>query len=418
MLKRRRLSNEWLLSETIPATGERKMHMNEQLLAACQAAYPAFLSLWEQLVNQDSGSEDADGLAKVGELVDAKLQSLGLQTKRHPAKDGAFHLTGELAGDGESTILLLAHLDTVFAKGTAQERPFSLDGEWAYGPGVSDCKSGVALALQAVELLQQFSCHSYKKITCFFNCDEEISSPTSKELIVELAKQHDYALCLEPGGVGDGVTVSRKGAAKLVVEVAGKASHAGSDPDKGVNALLELANQLQRQSALGDEKMQTTVTFTQGRGGEKLNVVPDYATAAADVRVVYDSELARVARAAAAIAAEPAVAGAKVTARLETRRPPFPPNEKTAWLAARAQAIYTELGKTLKTSGAGGASDANWAAATGTAVLDSLGPVKGGPNHTPAEKVKLDSVVPRLYLLVRLCEELGSKKRESGGDSI
>ena len=389
--------------------------MDEQLLAVCQAAYPDFVSLWETLVNQDSGSDDAEGLVKVGELVEAKLQSLSLLTNRHPAREGAFHLSSELSGGGECSLLLLAHLDTVFAKGTAQERPFAMDGEWAYGPGASDCKSGVVLALQAMGILQQRSCQSYKKITCFFNCDEEISSPTSKELIVELAKQHDYVLCLEPGGVGDGVTVARKGAAKLVVEVAGKASHAGSDPDKGVNALLELANQLQRQSALGDENMHTTVTFTQGCGGEKLNVVPDYAMAAADVRVVYDSELARVARAAAAIAADPAVTGAKVTARLETRRPPFPPNEKTAQLAATAQAIYGELGKTLQTSSAGGASDANWAASVGTAVLDSLGPVKGGPNHTPAEKAKLDSIVPRLYLLVRLCEALGSNKKESEG---
>lgn len=157
-----------------------------------------------------------------------------------------------------------------------------------------------------------------------------------------------------------------------------------------------------------DLKSCTTIVFTKATAGDRLNVVPDYAEAWADVRAVYTEEFDRIESEVQALAASPIIPGTNTAITLKRGRPPFMPNEGTQMLIARAEKIYAEIGRTLKNSGAGGGSDANLAAA-GAIVLDSLGPVKGGPNHTADEKARLESLVPRLYLLVRLIMELGNE---------
>ena len=384
----------------------------KELLAACQQILPQYLKVWERLVNIDSGSGYSPGLRAAGEVVGAFCAEQGMAIEHFPCGESgeAFHLCARVEGNGEKSVLLLAHLDTVFPPGTARERPFRTDAEWAYGPGVSDCKGGVALALCAAALLKEREISGYRQVTCFFNCDEEISSPGSREIIMDLARRHDYVLSLEPGQSNDGVVAWRKGVGKLKVTVAGKPSHDGSDPEKGCNALLELMNQISRMSALAAPERQTTITFTQARSGERLNVVPDFAEAWADVRVVYPGEFDRVEKEARRTAEQTQVLGTKVTVSLKRDRPPFAPNEGTERLIALAEKIYLEIGRTLEKSGVGGASDANLAADAGAMVLDSLGPVKGGPNHTPEEKTLLNSIVPRLYLLIRMIQELGGGK--------
>lgn len=383
----------------------------QAILEQCEQVRPEFLQLWGELVNIDSGSDYSPGLRQVGEIVGAFCRQQGMDTEYHPmaAADGKFNITARAVGTGTKSILLLAHMDTVFPEGTAAARPFRTDGEWAYGPGVSDCKGGVVLALYAMHILKKMDLSCYRHITCCFNCDEEISSPGSRDLIMELARRHDYVLCLEPGQANDGVIAWRKGVAKLKVTVAGKASHSGSDPDKGCNALLELTHQINKMSILANVDKQTTVVFTKMAAGDRLNVVPDYAEAWADVRAVYTEEFDRIESEALKLAASPAVPGTSTTVTLKRGRPPFMPNEGTQLLIARAEKIYAEIGRTLKNSGAGGGSDANLAAAAGAIVLDSLGPVKGGPNHTPDEKARLEALAPRLYLLVRLIMELGNE---------
>ncbi|EGO65097.1 glutamate carboxypeptidase [Acetonema longum] len=381
------------------------------ILEQCEQIRPEFMRLWEKLVNIDSGSDYSPGLRQVAEIVGEFCARQGMEITYHPvaAADGKCNVTARAAGTGTKSILLLAHMDTVFPVGTAAARPFRTDAEYAYGPGVSDCKGGVVLALYTMHILKKMNNSSYRHVTCCFNCDEEISSPDSRDLIMELAKRHDYVLCLEPGQANDGVIAWRKGVAKLKVTVAGKASHSGSDPDKGCNALLELSHQINRISMLANRDKETTVTFTKMAAGDRLNVVPDYAEAWADVRAVYAEELDRIEREAQALAASATVAGTRTAVELRRGRPPFFPNEGTQQLIDKAKKIYAELGRSLSQSGAGGGADANLAAAAGAIVLDSLGPVKGGPNHTADEKARLDSLAPRLYLLVRLITALGGE---------
>ncbi|MDU4959089.1 MAG: M20/M25/M40 family metallo-hydrolase [Sporomusaceae bacterium] len=154
----------------------------------------------------------------------------------------------------------------------------------------------------------------------------------------------------------------------------------------------------------------TTLHFTTFHAGERTNVIPDYAVAKADIRVVDPLELDRIEREARRLAAGTTIADTTVSVSLHRNNPPFPQNAGTDRLIAKAQSIYGELDRTLLVTGAGGASDANWAASAGATVIDGLGPVKGGPNHTVHEKTKLDSIVPRLYLLTRLFMELGAGK--------
>ena len=364
------------------------------------------MKLWEQLVNVDSGSGHSPGLRRVAEILEQKLTENAFAVTRHPVNgpDGEFHLVAERRGKGRASILFMAHMDTVFAPGTAAERPFTVNGEWAHGPGVSDCKAGIVTVVHGLKLLKNFD--DFKTITVLFNCDEEIGSPSSQQLIIDLAAQHEYVLSYEPGGTGDGVTTARKGNGILHLQTFGKNAHAGSDPDKGRNALMELVWQLDRMADLGDASKKTTVTFTRSSCGDRINVVPDKAEAWADVRVFYPEELDRLDTAIAAVSQTRRISDCRVEASLERSRPPFPPNPGTDKLAALAKTIYTEIGRQLTSGPAGGASDVNYAVLGGGIALDSLGPAKGGSNHCPEEKAHIPTVAPRMYLLVRLVEEL------------
>jgi len=383
--------------------------LDQQLYVRCQGVQGEFMKIWERLVNIDTGTGYGEGLAEVGNIVSNFLTDRGVEFRTIPADDPTtgFHIIATIVGNGTGSVLAMAHMDTVFPVGTAAKRPFRVDGEWAYGPGVSDCKGSVALCLYAMKLLQETDRDKYGKITCLFNCDEEIGSPSSRSLIKQLALEHDYVLCCEPGQFGDGLVLSRKGSAELKVEVQGRASHAGNAPQDGRNAIMELINQVQQMSRLENSDKKTTLNFTTIKGGDRNNVIPDYALATADVRVVYPEELDRIEAEAARITQRTIVLDTMVKATLRRHNPPFPRNEGTDRLIAKAQAIYGEIGMSLKVNDAGGASDANWAASAGATVIDGLGPVKGGINHTDKERTNINSVIPRLYLLTRLFMELG-----------
>lgn len=396
------VGNHGLLASPLPIC---EVSVND-LLQRCEAELPELMKLWEQVVNVDSGSGHVPGLRKVAEILEQKLMESSFAVTRRPVNgpDGEFNLVGQRQGKGKASILFMAHMDTVFGPGTAAERPFTVDGEWAHGPGVSDCKAGIVTVVHGLKLLKDFD--GFKTITVLFNCDEEIGSPDSKDLIVELAKQHDYVLSFEPGSEADGVTTARKGNAKLHLQTFGKNSHAGSDPDKGRNALMELVWQIDQLADLGDPDKKTTVTFTKASCGDRINVVPDKAEAWADVRVFYPEELDRLDKDIAAASATRRINDCRVDAKLVRSRPPFPPSPGTDKLAALAAKIYGEIGRPLKSGPAGGASDVNYAVLGGAIALDSMGPAKGGPNHCPEEKAHIPTVAPRMYLLVRMVKEL------------
>jgi glutamate carboxypeptidase len=295
-------------------------------------------------------------------------------------------------------------MDTVFADGTAAARPFRIEGSRAYGPGIMDDKGGIVMAIGALKILQGFK--DYAKITVLLNSNEETGSHGTRALIEKLAKEHDVAFNLEPGRAADGLVIARKGSGEIELEVKGKAAHAGVAAKEGRNAALEAAHQLVQLSQLGDDAKQTTVNWTVIKSGDRSNVIPDRASAQADVRVAVAEEFDRVERDLARISANKLIPDTQVEAHLRRGFPPMPASPVTDALAQKAAGIYAELGRKLTLESTGGAADASLIFAAGVPTLDGLG-IVGGGIHTADEYAEIDSIAPRLYLLARLIQEYG-----------
>lgn len=383
----------------------------EKLYQNCEDALAAYIANWEKLVNVDCGSRQGKGINQVADLLMQELEPLqpaSLEKIPMENPEEGCHLVAVFKGRGKGRIMASAHLDTVFPAGTVAERPFKIEGDWAKGPGVADCKSGVNMMLFAMKQLRNLGFTDFEQITLLFNGDEEIGSPSSRNLIRKLAPQHDCYLCCESGQEGDGLVRARKGSNLLKVKVEGIASHSGNAPEKGASALMEMLYQIERMKDLEDVAAGNTLNFTLLQAGERMNIIPSHAEATADLRVTQKEEIARIRREAERIAAHPLDPGTKVTAEVVEMNPPFAPNPGTDGLIELAQRLYGEIGRSLVVRSVGGASDANWAADAGTkAVVDCFGAVKGGKNHTPRECASVSSVVPRLYLLTRMFMEAG-----------
>ncbi|NWD03559.1 M20/M25/M40 family metallo-hydrolase [Pseudomonas gingeri] len=364
------------------------------------------LKLLERLVNIDSGSGYEPGLKQVRAIVTEELKKLGASIETFPATpEPGESIVATIKGNGKARILLMAHMDTVFKEGTATAKPFYIKDGRAYGPGVMDDKGGIVAGLYALKILQDLGFKDYAKITFLLDTNEETGSKGTTELIQRVAKEHDVTLNLEPGRPADGLVIWRKGSGTAVVEVKGKSAHAGVAPDSGRNAAMEAAHQILQLGKLGDPEKQTTVNFTVLKAGDRVNVIPDSAVAKADVRVLVPEEFDRVERDLAKVSANKLIADTEVKTSLLRGLPPMPPTPAQDALAAKAQAIYGEIGRKLTLEGSGGAADASLSAAVGTATLDGFG-IVGGGIHTEDEYAEVESVVPRFYLLTRMLMEI------------
>lgn len=381
---------------------------DKSLLAAAEAAKPDYLTGLAQLVNLDSGSLDATGLDKVADVLAARLKALGADVKVTSAAPSAGkNVVGILRGTGTKNLMLMIHYDTVFGVGDAAKRPFRVAGNKAYGPGVADAKGGAMLILQALAIAKARGVNGYKTLTILFNPDEETGSQGSRTAIRDLAAQQDAVLLFEPPDA-ERVIVANNGIAYLHLDVQGLASHAGSAPEKGNNAALELAHQVLAMRNLGNAEQGTTVNWTMLRSGEKMNIIPDKASATGDMRYSKPQELARVQRDADILSRTTIIPGTTATVKVDATRPPFARNAATEKLAAQAVGIYAELGKTLVPTAMRYGTDAGFAWQPGSTkpmVLDGLG-IVGERLHSPDEWADLDSVPGRLYLTVRLIEAL------------
>ena len=387
---------------------------SSELLAAVETEVPGFMRTWESLVDVDSGTGDAAGLARVEGILVQRLNALDARVETVPARPSVGDsVLGMFTGTGSTRILLMIHYDTVFERGEAARRPFRVEGKRAFGPGVADAKGGVALILHAVKVLREVGSSGYGTLTVLFNPDEEESSLGSRDLVRELAAKQDYVLSYEPPD-RDIVTVATKGIARVHLTVKGVASHAGSAPEKGRNAAIELAHQLLQLDKLGDHAKGTTVNWTVVRAGERVNIIPDEARATADMRLSDAGELSRVQRQAEAIVTNHLVPDTTVTVEVEDRRPPLPRNPASEALAELAKRIYGEIGRSLEPAAMRFGTDAGFAydADSGTpAVLETLG-IVGRRIHSPDEFAEIDTIVPRLYLTVRMVQELSGAAKE------
>ncbi|NWA45544.1 M20/M25/M40 family metallo-hydrolase [Pseudomonas reactans] len=382
---------------------------HKQIQAQSEQYKAEALKLLERLVNIDSGSGYEPGLTQVRDIAVDELKQLGFSIELVPDKAANnSHVVATLKGTGNAKILLMAHMDTVFKEGSAAERPFHIKDGRAYGPGVMDDKGGIVAGIYALKVLKDQGFKDYAQITFLLDASEETGSDAASDLIRKTAKGHDVTLNLEPGRPADGLVVWRKGSATAVVEVKGKAAHAGVAPELGRNAAMEAAHQILQLGKLGDEEKKTTINFTVIKAGDRTNVIPDQATAKADVRAALPEEFDRIEKDLARVSANKLIPEAEVKTSLQRGLPPMPQTPESDKLVAIAQGIYAELGKTLTIEGSGGAADASLSAGVGTPTLDGFG-IVGGNIHTPEEYAEVESVVPRVYLLSRMIMELSKR---------
>jgi glutamate carboxypeptidase len=347
------------------------------------------------LVEAESPSRDMPALDAALDAVAAMAREDG---GRDPARVALAGGVPALLREATRTprVLLLCHVDTVWPVGSLATVPFAVAGGRATGPGVYDMKAGIVVALEALRLSA-----AREHLALLVTVDEEVGSAASRGLIERVAAECAAVLVLEGSGPGGAVKDARKGVAIYDIEIEGRAAHAGTEPERGVNATLELAHLALDLAALADAAAGTTVTPTVAASGTTTNTIPAMARLGVDVRAWRASEIARVD--AAIRARAPAVAGARVHVHGGPNRLPLEP-EHAAWLLALARHAAVELGLgELAAASVGAASDGNITAALGIPTLDGLGAVGGG-GHAPGEWVDVVSLGSRAALVARLAE--------------
>lgn len=361
------------------------------------------------LVEIESPSRNADQIRKVGDVVEGWLTQLGASSERISSSNGD-HRLFRLAGLSDQRIVILAHADTVWEIGTLNRLPFRIEEDRAYGPGSYDMKGGIVQAVYALKALQHrgsFPC----QIDFLITSDEEIGSRTSSQLIQDLAQGAQAVLVIEPSNPATHtLKTSRKGVGDFYVTVQGRAAHAGGQPEKGINAILELAHQVLDVTALASPPKGTTINVGVIHGGTASNVVPAEAWMHVDLRVTSLSEAERVGEGMRQL--QPFDDRAKVTVTGGLNRPPFERTEGTAHLFYLAQSVAANLGFELGEDASGGGSDGNFTASIAP-TLDGLGACGDGA-HAEHEHVILSEMPRRAALLAGLIMALNPDLEDEG----
>jgi glutamate carboxypeptidase len=387
------------------------------------------LDTLKALVHIESGSRDLEGLDKMASLIADRLRELGGQVELiepgsaaspdvyrmedTPDKLGKM-VKGTFKGTGARKIMLIAHMDTVYQIGMLNKQPFRIEGDKAYGLGIADDKQGVAVILHTVAMLKRLDFKEYGTLTVLINGDEEISSPGSRALITRLGGEHDAVMSYEGAStMEDKLSLATAGIASVTLKVQGKASHAGSAPERGVNAFYEMAHQVLQMRDLSDPATGLKMNWTMAQAGNNRNVIPASAVATADVRVTKVSDYDRIEKQLNERVKKQLIPDAKVDLRFERRRPPLEARPVSLALARHAQAVYGELGRTLGADDkvAGGGTDAAFAGlSTQAPVVERFGLQGFGAHTADAEYVLIDSIEPRLYLATRMVMDISRGK--------
>jgi len=359
-----------------------------------------------ELVEIESPSDNKAAVDRVAEAVARKFSQLGgkVEVRVHPSKDFGNHLQVDFPGKSAmKPVLLLGHYDTVYPLGTLTTMPCRVVDNMLTGPGVLDMKSGIALMLHALAALQDWHKERLPRpVTVLLVSDEEVGSDSSLAITESLAKKAAAVLVLEPSyGLQGAVKTARKGVGEYLVKVTGKASHAGLDFQKGVNAILELAHQIEKVSSFTDLKKGLTINVGVVRGGSRTNIVPAEAAAQVDVRIARLKDGAGIDKKMRSLRPYNRKCKIEVTGGISR-----PPMERTAGVAAlytQAAAIARELGWKLREAAVGGGSDGNFTASLGIPTLDGLGGVGDGA-HAPHEHILISELPRRAALLAGLIE--------------
>ncbi len=369
--------------------------MMKALLEYIDSKEAEMLELLERLVNIDCGSYDKAGVDQVGDILAGRLAALDFDVQRDPQTEFGDHVIGYKPATGNRRILFIGHMDTVFPAGTAQKRPFRIEGDRTFGPGVVDMKGGITCLLFALEALKTTAPEIYFQIAMdvVFNSDEEVLSPTSTPIIENRAKKAQAACVFEPARPGGEYVIQRKGVGKYFLTVAGRAAHAGAQPEDGRSAIEELAHKILALHALTDAGTGTNVNVGVIRGGERPNVIADEACAEIDIRVADLQTAQTIDQRIREIAATQTIPDTTCQLSGGLQFPPMLPTEESTRLFETLQTAGRVLGLELRGIATGGGSDGNHAAQY-TPTLDGMGP-RGGGAHSDREYIETATLAER-----------------------
>lgn len=366
------------------------------------------LALTRALVETESPSGDEAGSRAVAGLIAEAARSIVGVTSVEviESQDYGVHLRVRAFTDApeadDGSILLLGHTDTVHQRGSLKERPWRVEGQRIYGPGIFDMKANCALALEALRACSTLNIPR-RPVVLLLTCDEETGSLTGRELVEEESRRASSVLVLEPPASAGRVKTARKGTGMYMLAAHGVAAHAGLEPEKGASAILEMARQIERLHAMNNGAGSITVTVGIVQGGTRSNVVPAEARAEIDVRFSTMEEAERIEK--KILNLQPFDERVSLSVDGGINRPPLERTEKVAALYEHARGIAAALDFELGEAHVGGASDGNFAAAFSAGVLDGLG-IDGDGAHATHEHIVIDDIARRGALIAGLIASL------------
>lgn len=358
-----------------------------------------YIGFIAELVNVDSGMDCPDGILAVEQKLADLLPGAATRILWQETADSVNHFRATIPGSSRR-IILLGHADTVFERGTAAKRPFSLADRRAFGPGVVDMKGGLVLALAALDWLIE---NDLPRPTIEFLVVGDEETRTSPPPFIEELKTASACLVLECGRPGGGFVVSRKGGVWARVSATGHPSHAGTEPEKGKNAILALCREIQRIAGLEGLSDDLTLVVGTISGGTAVNVVPEHAEARVDIRSAHDAALTDILK---RISKFETHEGLSLDLNADLRWPAMArgDNEK---LIALYEKVAGNAGTAVFPVSTGGMSDGNWFANEGIPTIDGLGPI-GGLDHGPDEYMEIPSLAIRAGLLAGMLVALAN----------
>jgi glutamate carboxypeptidase len=352
------------------------------------------LDLLERLVNIDSWSYDKAGVDRVGEEVAEFLTSQGIDVARIPVETHGDSFRASVgAAAGNRPIMMMGHRDTVFPTGEVAKRPFKIDGNRAYGPGVADMKSGLVINTFVLLAFHKFG-GAPAPLVALYTGDEEIGSPTSRPIIESAAREARLVFNSEPGRPSGNVVTGRKGGVFMRCEVTGVAAHSGGNYEMGRSAIEELARKIQAWHKLTDLKAGITVNIGLIEGGQSVNTVAPHAKAEIDLRYVRLPQREAAVSAIREIAETCSVPDTSATLEILGEFNPLNQTPEAKALFEHYVAAASEAGLKVAGEFSGGCADSGFTAAVGTPTICATGPV-GGNAHSPEEYLEIETIVPR-----------------------
>ena len=371
-----------------------------------------FITDFKTIVNIDSSSDNKSGIEKVALFFEKRFAGIGFDTqvlflgdKKVPCLY-AEHQPSKKPFD----IMFLGHMDTVFPTGEVEKRPFSITGNRAFGPGVCDMKGGLLVVLHVLETLKYEGILDSLSVCVAFNGDEETGSNASKDWIMSLAKKSLRTFVFEPCRPGYRFVLQRKGGGWFQVIVKGQEAHAGADPEKGINAVVELAHQIVKINQLNQNEMETSAQVTVIRGGDKVNIIPNKAEASVDVRILKIDEKKRIEDFFNTLGDTPFLKGSKISVQGHINRPPMEPGDATRKLWELIRSTGEKIGLPMEAISTGGCSDGNYTSAAGTPTIDGMG-IVGANSHRADEYADLDSIDNMVGLVAQVCKTINEKNK-------